>query len=231
MAQIHVDSARGLVGKELVLPLVYTSTVPLDQDREVVVKGEFKLSNPTVFFPQVFRASPKVALLDSTLDSSTDSTWSFSVQFRTNAQILPDDSLFSLVGEALAGSDSVTSVMFHSLEFDDASVPGVTGTIVTRSVGTRIPYVRFATLDPGRPNPTAPGITVTWGFRIDKASDVTFKIYDMIGQEVEVEDLGWLEPGVYVNTFTPDFFFPSGMFYVRLETNSGEASQVMHVLR
>ena len=231
VAQIGVDSATGLVGKEVQLPLTYRGTVPLDAGRELTVQGEFKLSNPTVFFPQAFRTFGKTELLESELSSSTDSTWSFVLTIRTVAEIQPGDSLWLLAGEALAGSDSVTSLFFHDMVLGEEVLPDVTGVILTRSIGARIPYVRFATLDPGRPNPTAPGITVQWGFRIDKASDVIFKIYDMLGQEIEVQELGELDQGVYVNTFTPDFTFPSGMFFVRLITNSGEAWQIMHVLR
>ena len=72
---------------------------------------------------------------------------------------------------------------------------------------------------------------MTWGFRIDKESEVIFKIYDVLGQEVNVQDLGVLDKGVYINTFTPDITIPSGMFIVRLITNSGEATQVLHVVR
>ena len=230
-AQISADSVNGIVGKEVSLPFIYSGGVPLESEREFLVRGDFKLSNPTVFFPEVFRSALKTELLESNLESSTDSTWSFSLKLRATERVESQDQLFTLAGEALAGSDSLVRLLFHDFLFDEAPVPDLTGTIRTETIGSRFPYVRFAKLDPGRPNPTAPGITVTWGFRIDQESDVTFKIYDMIGQEVEVQDLGRLEQGVYVNTFTPDFFFPSGMFIVRLITNTGEALEVMHVLR
>lgn len=231
VAQIGVDSAVGLVGKEVQLPLTFRGVVPLNADQEFTVRGEFKMSNPTVFFPQVFRPLGAVTVLENRLERSTDSTWSFTLTLRTTAEVLPGDSLCVLAGEALAGADSVTSLFFHDMFIGEEAIPDITGVILTRSIGSRIPYVRFATLDPGRPNPTAPGITVQWGFRIDKSSEVIFKIYDMLGQEIEVQELGELDQGVYVNTFTPDFTFPSGMFFVRLITNSGEAWQIMHVLR
>lgn len=228
-AQFAADTARGLVGKEVVLPFTNRGEA-IEAGAVLTLRGDVKLSNPTVFFPQAFRDNGS-AITDSVLERFTDSTYSFALTVQAERAILPGDTLFLLAGEALTGSDSVTALLFGNLFLNETPVADFTATVITESVGPPFPYVRFAVLDPGRPNPTKPGLTVTWGFRIDRPSEVTFKIYDLIGQEIAVQELGMLDNGVYVNTFTPDFFFPSGMFIVRLISNSGEAFQVMHVLR
>ncbi len=228
-AQFSADTVRGVVGKEVILPFSNRGEAVASGDT-LRMRGDLKLSRPTVFYPQVFRGAGGT-FLDSTLVRHNDSVYSFDLTFRANKDLLPGDTLFVLAGEALAGSDSVTALQFGNLFLNDVPFPDFTAAIVTESIGPPLPYVRFAVLDPGRPNPTQPGRTVTWGFRIDKASEVSFIIYDLIGQQIVVQELGMLEQGVYVNTFTPDFFFPSGMFIVRLTTNSGDAFQVMHVLR
>ena len=229
--QVRVDTARGLVGKEVSLLFRYDGDQSLDSGSVIDIGGDFQLTHPTVFYPQVFRPGSKVSLIDSTLDSSTDSTWSFSLSLLLHDGVEKGDTLFLLSGEALAGTDSTTLLLFRNLTFAGETFPDMIGTIITESIGPRLPYVRFAVLDPGRPNPTTTGVKVTWGFRIDKESEVIFKIYDVLGQEVNVQDLGVLDKGVYINTFTPDITIPSGMFIVRLITNSGEATQVLHVVR
>lgn len=228
-AQFPADTVRGLVGKEVVLPFLNRGEA-IAAGETLTMRSDFQLSNPTVFFPQAFRGGA-TAVIEGELKRFTDSTYSFHLTVQAERAILPGDTLFVLAGEALTGSDSTTDIRFGNSFLNDFPLAGFTSTVVTASIGPPFPYVRFAVLDPGRPNPTKPGLTVTWGFRIDKPSEVTFKIYDLIGKEVAVQELGMLDHGVYVNTFTPDFFFPSGMFIVRLITNSGEASQVMHVLR
>lgn len=229
VAQFSADTARGLVGKEVVLSFLHRGGA-LEAGQIVTLRGDLELSNSTVFFPQVFRGSGG-AIADTVFERFNDSTYSFRLTMQIEKNVLPGDTLFALAGEALTGSDSVTEVRFSNLFMNEVPFASFTAVILTQSIGPPFPYVRFAVLDPGRPNPTRPGLTVTWGFRIDRQSDVTFKIYDLVGKEVAVQELGTLDNGVYVNTFTPDFFFPSGMFIVRLISNSGDAFQVMHVVR
>ena len=230
-SQIRVDSAYGLVGKTLSLKFYHNQSSSFEAGEVIELAGHFKLTRPTVFFPQIFISGSGLRVIDSTLTRSTDSTWSFSLTLQAEREITEGDTLFCLSGEALAGSDSAADLLFTNLILSGEAIPNLTGTVVTRSIGPVRPYVRFALLDPGRPNPTTTGVTVTWGFRIDKRSEVIFKIYDVLGQEVMVEDLGILDQGVYINTFTPGITIPSGMFIVRLITNSGEATQVMHVVK
>ena len=231
MSQIRVDTARGLVGKEIDLPLSYNGEENLDSGRVISLVSDFQLTRPTVFYPQAFRPGASLTILDSVLERFTDSTWSFTLSLQVERTLRKGDTLALLAGEALAGTDSTTLLLFTNVRIDDQPVPDMTGTIIAESIGTRLPYVRFALLDPGRPNPATTGETVRWGFRIDKESEVYFKIYDILGREVSVKDFGVLQKGVYINTFTPDITIPNGVFVVRLITNSGEATQVMHVVK
>ena len=231
-AQIRVDSVRGVVGKEVSLTFLYERNTSIDPGTTLTIAADMKLSNPTVFFPQVFRPGSTLDVINSSLSSSTDSTYSFSVLLQVRGVALEKgDTLFTLAGETLAGSDSVTDLIFTNVKLDEQSLPNMVGRILSESIGPRLPYVRPATLDPGRPNPTTTGQTVTWGFRIDKRSEVFIKIYDVVGREVNVHDFGVLDQGVYLYTFTPDVTVPSSLYIVRLISNSGEATQAMHVVR
>ena len=230
-SQIRVDTARGFVGKEVDIPFFYDVDLTLDSGSIISLQGDFKLTQPTVFYPQVFRPGTALHIVDSTLSRSTDSTGSWSITLQLTRDMGRGEVLFSLAGEALAGTDSVTQLLFTNVMLDGSAITSLTAVVITESVGTRLPYVRFAVLDPGRPNPTTIGKKVTWGFKIDKESEVFFKIYDLLGREVSVQDFGVLQKGVYINTFTPDITTPNGVFVVRLITNSGEATQVMHVVK
>lgn len=229
--QFRLDTVNGLVGKELALSMIVDKEQGVPQGNELTLSGSIKLQRPTVFYPQAVRGGAGVTIDEYSLTRLTDSTYDFAVRFGLDHELLPNDTLFTFAGEALAGSDTLSLIYFSNLLLNGERLPDQTGKVRVTSIGSNSRYIRFATLDPGRPNPTKTGLTVRWGFRIDKKSDVTFKIYDMLGQEVWVDELGELDQGTYVNTFTPDWFFPSGMFVVRMITNSGEALEIMHVLR
>jgi hypothetical protein len=105
------------------------------------------------------------------------------------------------------------------------------GRIVTTSVGTPIPYVRFATLERNYPNPIRSGSRTTWAYRIDKPSRVIFHFYNIAAAETFVQDLGLQPGGIHLFSFTPTIETASGMYIVRMETNTGDAYQFMHVIR
>lgn len=230
-AQVALDTVRAVVGEEARVDVRWNgafSSLP----SPVAIGGRLKLGNPTVFYPQRFVALPGDTIVDQTLTRLTDSTYTFSLSIRPAAQPRPGrDTLFLLAGEALAGSDSLCTVDLTSFSVGGTLSTSAHGIIISTSIGTPLPYVRFATLDQNYPNPVPAGSATTWAYRIDKASPVLFRIYDMSGREVVHADLGVQPLGIHTFTLADASYLAIGVYAVRLTTNSGEAHQFMHVLR
>ena len=231
-AEVRPLDGTGQIGKEARLPLVLGDTTSYRAGDTVRISGLFELADPTVFFPQAFREAGGALLSDTTsgLQKEARTLWRFSVELRVSRDLAPGDTLLLLAGEALAGADTISAITFSGMMVNQMPQQTYVAAIRTRPVGTRLSYVRFGQLDPGRPNPTVPGQKVTWGFTIDDDSEVIFRIYDATGRMVVREDLGRLEQGIYTHSITPTLATPSGFFIVHLETEIGHDYEVMHVL-
>lgn len=230
-AQVVVDDAHGLVGAEMRLSLRY-SEIPGDSSATVQMQGDLKLNNPTVFFPERFDPVAGAVLLDQSLNRLSDSTYTFELTVRFDSGDRPGlDTLCYLVGEALAGYDSVCTVSLSNVSLNGDMLTPAAGVVTTTSVGTPRPYVRYATLERNYPNPVQRGVKTTWTYRIDKQSLVGFIIYNVQGEEVMVLDLGVQSPGIHQISLTPGYDIATGIYWARLHTNSGDAYQPMHVLR
>ncbi len=205
-------TAHGIVGEKVELRLIIDKP-----DTEIAkISGQLLLSNPTVFYPEEFLKAESVVL-----KRENDSVYSFSFSAR--------DTIF-LKGEALAGSDSVCEISFKNVTIDGISVSDFKGIIITESIGAPLPYIRFASLEEGFPNPAARGETITWAYRLDKASNVTFGFYTLLGKEILLKDLGEQTATIHTFSLTPDVDFAAGVYWVRLITNSGESLQQMMVI-
>ncbi len=229
-AEIRPLDGTGRIGKEVRLPLVLGDTTSYRVGDTVRVSGLFELEQPTVFYPQIFRPLGGDMLQETTLVPESRTTWRYAFSLRVTRDLGPGDTLLLLVGEALAGSDTVSAITFSGMLVEGMPQQTRVVAIRTETVGNILPYVRFGQLDPGRPNPTVPGGRVTWGFTIDDESEVIFRIYDLTGRMVVEDDLGRLPKGIYTHSITPTLATPSGFFIVHLETEIGHDYEVMHVL-
>jgi hypothetical protein len=215
-AQLVLDTARGMVGERVQVPFALSAPV-----ESLVLRGELKLSNPTVFYPETFLAvKPGMSLL-SRITRLTDSTYTFELTLHS----APAGVICYLGGEALAGSDSICSVQLSALEANGERWPDTTGIIIVTSIGTPLPYSRFARLEPNYPNPAHRGLATTWAYRIDKQSVVRLVLYDTVGRTLEDFDLGERSKGIHVFAFTPPVSMATGLYWARLITNSGEFAQ------
>ncbi len=215
-AQVELVEAHGLVGEQVRMPIVLRGT-----GGEVVVRGVLALGNPTVFYPERFVEVRTGALLSSHLSRLTDSTWSVELRLRYQ----PGDTVCSLVGEALAGSASQCSLVLQDIEADAMPWPDAAGVVSVTSIGTPLPYVRFARLEPNFPNPAVRGQTTTWVYRIDKASDVRIVLYNLGGRTVDVLSFGVQKPGVYRVPYRVSGQMATGLYWAQLVTASGLSSQ------
>ncbi len=227
-AQSPIDTARGSVGQKLLLPVRLTE--PLSSD-VFMLSGTLILSNPTVFFPEAFNVPQGASLLASSLTRVNDSTYTFFCSVRRpapNAINNNRDTVCFLAGEALAGSDSLCVVRFTKLVLGNRSIADVQGIILTRSFGTPLPYVRFAELGQSYPNPAPHGTLITWAYRIDKASEVVFDFYNVLGQRIVTVSDGVQPFGVHYFKLNPAVLFETfstGAFWVQMRTNSGNVLQ------
>jgi len=231
-AQLSADTARGLVGRTISLPLYLEFPAGSPGPNPVTLHGRLRLGNATVFYPQRFIAPAGDSLLGFMLHAEKDSIYTFSFTIdRAEENRVSGDTLVYLAGEALAGSDSVCILYFETLEADSRPLDDATGAVITRSIGPPLPYVRFATLEQNYPNPATRGRPTIFAYRIDKRSDVRFHIYNLMGQELFVAQLGDTDIGPHTFVFLPEPTMPSGAYLVRLVTNSGSADKVMHILQ
>lgn len=229
-AQLGTDTTRAIVGQEARVAMRYDGSVAA-LPGEVTVSGWLLLGNPTVFLPQRLLASGGDTLVKTKLTRKTDSIYTFEITLRLAPGRRAGDTLFELAGEALAGSDSLCALRFWSVTIGDHLADNVTGLIISSSVGTPFPYVRFATLEQNYPNPVPAGSGTTWAYRIDKPSRVIFRIYDMSLREMIYADLGDQPLGIHTFTLADLSPLANGAYVVRMTTSSGEAHRFMHVLR
>ena len=232
-AQPYLDSARGLVGKEMRVPLRM-----IDPDNghagPTTLRGSLLLTNPTIFYPERFVALPGDSILASTLTRLTDSTYSFSVTVSTpRTAVVTGDTLALLAGETLASSDSIGFLYFYL--GDQTEIAGEEVTLRTTSIGNKLHYIRPPSLTPAFPNPSKRGTVVRFGYLVDRPSDVTFKIYAVTGEEIVTIDAGRITQSEVSRGQTLDFEITfdisSGIYFVRMVTNSGEAYTKMTVIR
>lgn len=215
-AQLALDTARGEVGERVQVPFVFSAPV-----EHLVVRGQVQLSNPTVFYPEGFWSAQSGSNLFSRMTRLTDSTYTFELEMSgASAGVV-----CYLSGEALAGSDSICTIRLSALEANGEPWPDTTGVVVVTSIGTPLPYARFARLEQNYPNPVARGLATTWAYRIDKQSAIRFVLYDMDGKTLEDFDLGERGKGIHVFSFTPPVSMATGLYWARLVTNSGEFAQ------
>lgn len=230
--QVSVDTARGVVGKTVAVPIRLETAGGNGWKNSVTLSGRIRLSNPTVFYPQRFIAPLGDSVVDAMLRAEKDSIYIFSLTLlRDSTGRTAGDTLAYLAGEALAGSDSICLLRFEDLSLDDTPAADAAGAVITRSIGPPLPYVRFATLEQNYPNPVARGRATIFAYRIDKRSDVRFHIYNLLGQELFVAQVGDTDIGPHLFIFVPEPTMPAGAYLIRLVTNSGSADKVMHVLQ
>ncbi len=100
--------------------------------------------------------------------------------------------------------------------------------VVTSSEGDYEPIVQNLRLDQNYPNPFNPSTNIA--FQLPESSDVSLKIYDMVGREVAVLINRQMSAGSHTATFDASNL-PSGMYFYRLETATGSLSRKMTLIK
>lgn len=83
-------------------------------------------------------------------------------------------------------------------------------------------------LEPGYPNPFNPSVTLP--FAVDRAGDVTLRIHDALGREVESRNLGFLPAGRHEARWEAGSR-PTGTYLVSIESGSRRARRTVSLIR
>lgn len=215
---ITPDTCFATIGNECVVRLA----VQRAQTRALSFSAQMHISNPTVFYPYALVVRAASALDTIQVTRLTDSTYSLAF---TTSNVQSQSLELLLHGEALAGNDSTCQLTFSNCVVDSTPTPNVVAHIRSTSIGTSLPYVRFATLEAGYPVPARVGRAVTWAYRIDKESDVTFEIYNPQGRRLFIQTISQQVKGTHLFSFQSDYNYFNGAYYLRMTTNSGTLFQ------
>lgn len=217
------DTTRGVIGDELIIPLSIDNV----STNSVVLSSILRLKNPTVVYPLRVEADDSLTtgwnVRTYNLQRRNDSTWLLNLS--AESSIVPIKPLsIRFYFEALAGSDSTTAIVFDSISINSMQVSSISATCITRSISGVLPYVRFARLEYGYPNPAPVQTTITWAYQLDKQSEVEFIFYNALGRVIQ-QQVFQQSAGVHLYTLTPDIYISPGAYLLRMKSNSGEAVQ------
>lgn len=209
------------VGKQYELPILKPTVIGVN-----TISANIKISNPTVFFPDGLSVRAGSTFTNQALTRLTDSTYTIQATFEVND--LSDTAMF-LWGTALAGNDSTTVLSLENFTVNGNIEPNYVMNILSTSVGTRRPYVRFSVFDPGFPNPIRSQETITFAYKIDLQSDVRFYAVTLTGEQTLIGEYSNVPLGVHTFRFTPGPLWASGNYWIMFETITGTRYQPLHI--
>jgi hypothetical protein len=228
--ELHVESVRVAVGTRVALPLRLLASGSTIQETQTL-EGRITLSNSSLLYLEEWRTAEGSQILASRLTRLNDSTYTFMLQIRRI--VGTTDTIAYLRAEVLAGSDSVTTLLFHAVRLTnlqrESALAPTTATVTVQFVDSDAPFARFAELQPNAPNPVLRGTETRWAYTIDIPSDVTFIIYNAAAEEVERIERRQQSRGFHVETWIPTRHVAAGMYFVRFITNFGVAFQRLSI--
>lgn len=220
-AQLVVGQGRGTVGERVRIPISAERAVDT-----LAVHCTIALSNPTVLYPEHFADAGNGTLVSSAVQRVNDSLYTaeFVVAGATTGVVC------YLVGEALAGSDSTCRVTLRDIQMRGEQWQPTQALLTVTSIGTPLPYVRFARLEQNYPNPAQRGQSTTWAYNIDKSGNVQMIFYTLTGKAIQHFHLGYQEHGVHRFTYTIPVDMATGVYLARLVAVSGNSFQYFVVV-
>lgn len=224
-AQMRLDTARAIVGDVAVLSLFSTERTIFTGDT-LRISALLRLQNPSVWYPESLQTPTGFQTLGQTLVRENDSTWNLQYSARLTGST--QDTLLSIRGKTLAGYDSLCIITLEKLLLQGKPLKPVQGLIVSRTLAVPRLFIRFADLLPSVPHPSIRTETLRWTYRIDQTSEITFRIYDLTGKQVAVYQEGIKTPGTHYFSLNPGKWieqFTATVYWIRLQTNTGEAIQ------
>ncbi|PKL86071.1 MAG: hypothetical protein CVV22_04050 [Ignavibacteriae bacterium HGW-Ignavibacteriae-1] len=224
-SQIRIDSAFGKIGQSTEMAITIS---PELLEQNINIEGQFTLSNPTVFFPD------SVTTLAIGLECSLTRLNEFDYEFAVSGALSGDltDSLnIFIVGELLAGYDSVCVLHFEYIKVGSNTLSDLSGIVVSESIGTPLPYVRRSVLSLNYPNPIFAGESTEWAYKIDLPSQVRFIIYDLNGKVYKDIDLGIVPAGAHKFELHTNPTFAAGAYLIHFISPSASNKRMFMVIK
>ena len=223
-----LDSS-GFVGDFISVQIQYNGN--FETEKVYKFESDLFISNPTIFYPVEFLAGDNTKINDYELNRINDSTYKVSINIQFLENFTPGNIIFKLRGELLAGNDSVTTLNFTNIKLNDSLNESFGITVKSTTEAGFIQYVRFARITKYYPNPLTIGEKLHVDYYIDKKSKIVIRLYDLIGNYVLTSDEGIIDIGIHSFEFTPDKSFSAGLYWIYLETNSGNSHKPVVIIK
>ncbi|TAL68427.1 MAG: hypothetical protein EPN82_10560 [Bacteroidetes bacterium] len=228
LSQIYSDTAIGEVGDELSVNInIPDSNTTFGTNK---FSGTIFITNPTVFYPDTIISTLDFLITKNDLKRKSDSLWNFYIELQKTSDTTSGIKI-SLKGEALAGTDSVCTLDFSNIKLNNKPIKDFSILIITHTLGIPSSYYRFARLKQNFPNPIEEGGFTKWHYNLDKPSVVEFYIIDYRAKETFLINLGEQSYGIHEYIFEPGMGYTSGVYWMKLKTNSGESIQPFVIVK
>ena len=205
---IFLVYSDGFANDTLSLGKSYIYEYPSTSDDSLSWK--ISIANPTMLFIDSLSINDKPIIINSLYN---DSIIFFTKEIgKVNVYISP-----------LAGTDSITT-MHIQITQNRAIILDTVQQVFVKSLYTPLPYIRIAAVSDNIPNPVSTHQITTWFYRIDRPSDISIQILDILGRIIYKEKFFQAFSGQYQWSWEILPYIQSpGVYFFHIQTNSGES--------
>ena len=204
---IFLVYSDGFANDTLSLGKSYIYEYPSTSDDSLSWK--ISIANPTMLFIDSLSINDKPIIINSLYN---DSIIFFTKEIgKVNVYISP-----------LAGTDSITTMHIQIIQ-NRAIILDTVQQVFVKSLYTPLPYIRIAAVSDNIPNPVSTHQITTWFYRIDRPSDISIQILDILGRIIYKEKFFQAFSGQYQWSWEILPYIQSpGVYFFHIQTNSGE---------
>ena len=204
---IFLVYSDGFANDTLSLGKSYIYEYPSTSDDSLSWK--ISIANPTMLFIDSLSINDKPIIINSLYN---DSIIFFTKEIgKVNVYISP-----------LAGTDSITTMHIQIIQ-NRAIILDTVQQVFVKSLYTPLPYIRIAAVSDNIPNPVSIHQITTWFYRIDRPSDISIQILDILGRIIYKENFFQAFSGQYQWSWEILPYIQSpGVYFFHIQTNSGE---------
>ena len=205
---IFLVYSDGFANDTLSLGKSYIYEYPSTSDDSLSWK--ISIANPTMLFIDSLSINDKPIIINSLYN---DSIIFFTKEIgKVNVYISP-----------LAGTDSITTMHIQIIQ-NRAIILDTVQQVFVKSLYTPLPYIRIAAVSDNIPNPVSIHQITTWFYRIDRPSDISIQILDILGRIIYKEKFFQAFSGQYQWSWEILPYIQSpGVYFFHIQTNSGES--------
>ncbi len=221
--QFEATNGTGLVGEKICINISFPAGIIKDSiiaGDSVAISGKFHLSNPTVFYPELFTIPDDYMLIETGITRFSDSTYTFILSFQISGSI-SDSVNFKFCGEALAGSDSLCKITFSGLNLNDKPVRNFETIVKISTIAGTIPYIQFPRITNIYSNPVRAGESFIVQYYSYKISNIKFYLLNVLMQEKLIANIKSVGPGNHEMAYNTGRQFAAGTYWILMITNTG----------